>query len=256
MINHYYRPQTLAEAEALKAQHGDTATWIAGGAWLNHQPHAEHLDAVISLEALELNQLTLKGDRLIIGAMSCLQDLADNAELPAILRTAIELIPSRNLRNQGTLGGEIGANNPDSPLLPLLIAQEAALHLADGRQVGIEQYLADASSALICAIELPARQIAAVHCLRPCSQGLPAIWGALALNNNDPRLVLGGASEHICRWPTIEQAIAKKMSGDELEALVSDSVKPTTDIRGSSAYKRYLAGVVVNDLVQQVQQEA
>lgn len=256
MIKNYYRPASCDEAIGLKAQYGSKGVWLAGGAWLNHQPYADEIESVISLEGLGFNTIQSAGASVSIGSMVCLQDLADNQELPAVLREAINLIPSRHLRNQGTLGGEIGSNNPNSPLLPLLIAQDAQLELADGSTVSIEAYLANADQALIRSIALPLQLQTALSCLRPSSQGLPVIWGALAINQGKARLALGGADAQICRWPNIEQAIDKKLAGEELEALVSDSVKPVEDIRGSVAYKRYLAGVVVTDLVQQSQQEA
>jgi xanthine dehydrogenase YagS FAD-binding subunit len=108
-----FQPTTLDEAADLLRAHGDQAWVMAGGMdsfdWLKDR--TKRTDAVIELSQVE----ELKGIRemdggLEIGAMTTLTDVAENPlvrERFGLLAEAAGLVASPQIRNQGTLGGNI-----------------------------------------------------------------------------------------------------------------------------------------------------
>ena len=65
------------------------------------------------------------------------------------------------------------------------------------------------------------------------------------------RIAIEGVVPVATRLSAVEQ---KGLSGEALQAAVSEAVAPVADLRGSVSYKRYIAGVVVADLVADCQQ--
>ncbi len=107
-------PETLEEALALLAEHGDDAVLVAGGTDL--LPNLKHRllepKLVVSLGRVSgLRGIEQQADgSLTIGAMTSLADVADNAHVlrnaPALAQ-ATGLISGPQLRTMGTLGGNV-----------------------------------------------------------------------------------------------------------------------------------------------------
>ena len=107
-------PRTVQGALALLSEHGDKAMVVAGGTDL--VPNMKHElftpDLVVSLGAIE----ELRGVRraadgsLVLGAMTTLAEVASDplvAESAPALAQAASLIAGPQLRNMGTLGGNV-----------------------------------------------------------------------------------------------------------------------------------------------------
>ena len=63
------------------------------------------------------------------------------------------------------------------------------------------------------------------------------------------------AVEGVVSSPVCLKAVEKKrLTGEALQKAVSEAVEPLADLRGSVSYKRYIAGVVVADLLADCQQ--
>ncbi len=111
----YHRPGTVGEATELLANFGAEAMPIAGGTDL--MPNMKHrlftpghLVSLNRIAALRGIHLDAAGARLRIGATETLADIASNPlvqqRLPA-LATAAGLVAGPQLRNMGTIGGNI-----------------------------------------------------------------------------------------------------------------------------------------------------
>ncbi|MED6335159.1 MAG: FAD binding domain-containing protein, partial [Planctomycetota bacterium] len=108
------RPSTVEEAVALLGEHGEAAVVVAGGTDI--VPNMKHKlftpSCVVSLAAIdELGGLSVADDgTLVIGAMCTLSTLASDegvaASWPALAQ-ATGLISGPQLRNMGTLGGNV-----------------------------------------------------------------------------------------------------------------------------------------------------
>ena len=107
-------PATLAEAQALLAEHGDEAQLVAGGTDL--VPNMKHElftpRVVVSLARLaELRGIAVEADgTLVLGALTTLDELANDervrARAPALAQAA-GLVAGPQLRRMGTLGGNV-----------------------------------------------------------------------------------------------------------------------------------------------------
>src|SRR5437763_7472042 len=144
----YARPTSLAEAlELLVADEGARA--LAGGQTLINvmKARAGSPDALIDLSALdELKGIELAADgTLEIGAMTTYTEIMASSEARArpILGTVCAQIADVQVRNRGTIGGNVCTNDPTNHLPPLLAAvgAEFVIRGRDGsRTVGAADF--------------------------------------------------------------------------------------------------------------------
>ncbi len=156
----YYRPTNLAEALRLLAQ-PDTVP-LAGGTQLIA---ADITDAVVDLQDLGLNQATLEGETLQVGATMTLAELTTvlQEEAPSspasLLLKAIQQAGPNTYRNAATLGGTIASRLVDSELLAALLVLDASLVLVTPEPVSLSlvDYLgaAERPFGLITNIDIP-----------------------------------------------------------------------------------------------------
>jgi len=139
----YARPSSLEEALRLLVA-TDGARALAGGQTLVNvmKARAASPDALIDLNALdELKGIDLAADgTLRIGAMTTYSDLAGSAEARArpILGEVCATIADVQVRNRGTIGGNVCSNDPTNHLPPLMAAVGAEMTIAgaDGERTG------------------------------------------------------------------------------------------------------------------------
>ncbi len=156
----FYQPRALPEALSLLAQ--PEMLPLGGGAKLLR---GDVPGAVVDLQYLGLNGVTLENGRLVIGAVLPLAQLdralaAYGPETPALLlRQAIALAGPNTYRNAVTLGGTIASRLEESELLAVLLALQASitLYASQQREMALEAYLAAAErpSGLITAVTIP-----------------------------------------------------------------------------------------------------
>ncbi len=107
------QPSSIADAQKLLYRHGVDAWVLAGGLdsfdWLKDR--IKRPKAVVDLSGVEeLKGIRVKGDGLEIGAMTTLTDVAQHPvikEKYGVLAQAAELVASPQIRNQGTIGGNV-----------------------------------------------------------------------------------------------------------------------------------------------------
>lgn len=260
MIEHYFRPQTPEQALELMHAHSPHAVWFNGGSKLNAAPTRTDKTVAIALSDLPCTDIRCEGEALYLGAMCKLQALIEHELTPAALKEAAGFVYSRHIRHQATLGGEIAAKQDEAVLLPALLAMHAELILADGQQVSLEAYL-DNPGALILEVVLPQRTI---HChtrsVRRSAGGLAVITAAVSLSaDGNVEMLLDGMNqlgECQARPVSLRDVAGQALEGEALERAVAEAISPVADIRGSIEYKRYIAGVVMADLLVECQQLA
>ncbi len=127
MITGYYRPHTLDEALVLAAR--ADAVVLGGDTAVNAHP-ARQPAVAVDLQELALYGIDLDGGVLRLGATVRLQQLVDSDLVPGVLRDLARLEAPGTIRNAATLGGTIGAADPESPLLTGLLAFGAGVGVA------------------------------------------------------------------------------------------------------------------------------
>ena len=108
-----YQPSSVADAQKLLEQHGPDAWVLAGGMdsfdWLKDR--IKKPKAVVDLSGIEeLKGVRGVADGIEIGAMTTLTELVNNPIIKQkydLLAQAAELVASPQIRNQGTLGGNV-----------------------------------------------------------------------------------------------------------------------------------------------------
>ena len=126
-------PTSLAAALSALAADPE-AHVLAGGTDFMVEVNAGHRrpTSVISLgRVAELRQRHRRADALFLGAMTTCTDLQapDVAEAVPALAFAARTVGSPQIRNAGTIGGNVGTGSPAGDLLPVLAALDAAIHL-------------------------------------------------------------------------------------------------------------------------------
>jgi xanthine dehydrogenase YagS FAD-binding subunit len=108
-----YQPTSIADAQKLLQQNGDDALVLAGGLdsmdWLKDRIRKPKV--VVDLSGIdELKGIREIADGVEIGAMTTLTDVAQNSLIRqnyGLLAQAAELVASPQIRNQGTIGGNV-----------------------------------------------------------------------------------------------------------------------------------------------------
>ncbi len=131
----YARPTSLAEAVSLLAAN-DGARALAGGQTLLNvmKARAGSPDQLVDLSLLEeLKGIDLGADgTLSLGAMTTYTEVVKSSEARArpILGEVCSQIADVQVRNRGTLGGNVCTNDPTNHLPPLLAALDAQFTIA------------------------------------------------------------------------------------------------------------------------------
>ena len=124
----YARPGTVEEAVALLSEH-DGARALAGGQTLVNvmKARAASPDVLVDLRDLhELRAIGFSGDGMLeLGAMVTYAQLVRSSEVEVarpILAEVAATIGDVQVRNRGTIGGNVCVSDPTNHLPPLLLA--------------------------------------------------------------------------------------------------------------------------------------
>jgi CO/xanthine dehydrogenase FAD-binding subunit len=271
----FLRPATWADALAAKAAHPD-AVPIAGGTDLMVELNFDHRrpSALLDLNRIaELAGWEPVGDQLRVGACvpytRIIDELGDR--LPG-LAMASRTVGSPQIRNRGTVGGNLGTASPAGDAHPALLACDAVVEVASVRGTRLvpiaDFYLgvkrnALAPDELVAAVRLPVargpQQFAKVGTrnamvIAVCAFGLaldPAegrVGAAVGPAAPTPRHAVDAEAflsaelaEH-GRWATpdpLPDTVLRRFG-----ELVAGAAAPIDDVRGSAAYRKHALAVL------------
>jgi len=248
----YARPTTIAEALSLLAA-DDGARALAGGQTLINvmKARAGSPDTLVDLNGLEeLKGIELGADgTLELGAMTTYTEIIRSSEARArpILGEVCAQIADVQVRNRGTIGGNVCTNDPTNHLPPLLAAVGAEFTIAgaDGeRTVPASEFFlgvymtAVGVGQLLTKIRLPAGRRDGFAAVTLGVEGT-CIVSAAASVNGSVRIALGCVDAvPVVLTPAADDA-------DSVRAAVRDAdLDPPSDVHASSDYRRHLAEVL------------
>ncbi|HEX4508702.1 MAG TPA: xanthine dehydrogenase family protein subunit M [Burkholderiaceae bacterium] len=268
----YHAPSTLADALALLGRLGADAKLLAGGHSLLPMmklrfAQPAHLIDLNRIDALR--GIREEGKTIVIGAMTVENDLIDSPLLQArvpLLCEAARLIADPQVRNRGTIGGDIAHGDPGNDHPALAIALDATLVLvgpngtrslpADGFFLGT--YMTQmGEDEILTEIRVPALASATGHAYEKLKRktGDWATAGAavvlrlsggvvehvrIALTNVGPTALRAKDAEDAMRGKPVDAA-----SIDAAVAAARAICDPQEDLRGDIAYKTAMAGEMV-----------
>jgi carbon-monoxide dehydrogenase medium subunit len=251
----YARPASVEEAVRLLAAH-DGARPLAGGQTLVNVMKARAAAPDILVDLADLEELrriavTPEGG-LEVGAMATYADLIASPELndrrPLLAEVSAQ-IADVQVRNRGTVGGNVCSNDPTNHLPPLTVAAGAALTVvgAEGeREVPAEEFYlgvymtAVGPGELLTKIALPPLDgggdgFASVTI---GADGTCIVNAAATVREGEARVALGcvAAVPVLVTAPAVEAAVR--------EAVRAAGLDPPSDVHGSAEYRRHLAEVL------------
>jgi CO/xanthine dehydrogenase FAD-binding subunit len=261
-----FRPRTVDEAVTILSEHV-SATILAGGTDLMVDVNAGRLDpsTVVSLRGIE--ELRQWDDRRIGACVT--YDRLQTGPFPALAQAA-RTVGSPQIRNAGTIGGNVATASPAGDTLPFLAAVEASIEVASiagRRTVPLSDFITGVKrnalgpGELITAIELPddipARQAFAKVGIRDAM--VIAIVSACLVRWPDGRthVALGAAGPVPVRARKAESLISAVPDPApetiaEFASLVAEEAAPITDHRGTERYRRHAAGVLAGRLLERL----
>ncbi len=255
----YARPGSLAEAIELLAA-DDGARVLAGGQTLVNvmKARAGSPDALIDLAAIEeLRGIELGADgTLEIGAMTTYTQLVESGEARArpIVGEVCAQIADVQVRNRGTIGGNLCTSDPTNHLPPLIAALGAQMTIAgsDGHRVvpAAEFFLgvyltAVGAGEVLTKITVPAGRGDGFAAVTLGVDGT-CIASAAASVNGSVTVALGcvDAVPVVLHPASAEEEAVR-------DAVRSASLEPPSDVHSSSEYRTHLAEVLAVRAVNQ-----
>jgi xanthine dehydrogenase small subunit len=265
-VHRAFMPRTIDEL-AIILLDNPNATIVAGGTdvglWVTKQ-HMK-LPVTVSLDAVDgLADITETSDTIQIGGGATYQDA-----LPVLEKyfpdfgAMIRRIGSRQIRNRGTIGGNIANASPigDSP--PALLALDASLLLRRGettRTVKLEDFFTGYrrtvlhKSEFIERIDIPKPATGQVfRCYKISKrfdQDISAVCAAFHLRLEDGivrdiRIGFGGMAATPARPVAVEQALIGRPWTEATirggQAAMDNAFSPLSDMRASALYRRTVA---------------
>lgn len=259
----YYQPASEGELQQLLKLH-PAATLVAGATDLGLElsQRFRQYPVLIDVTAIaSLREIGWREDCLRIGAALPYTDLENFlAPLSRPVHKLLHRLGSRQIRNQGTVGGNIANGSPIADMPPALLAWDAQVEIVDAagkRQwhpmhsvyLGYRKTVLKPGQYLAC-IRIPQAAINRPHRFYKLSKrfedDISAVLGAFSLDLQNghiaqARVAFGGVAATPVRAANAEAAL----SGQALTDFVIDSacralaeeLHPISDVRASAAYR-------------------
>ncbi|MDI6025220.1 xanthine dehydrogenase family protein subunit M [Corticibacterium sp. UT-5YL-CI-8] len=251
----YLQPRTAIEAEALLLAN-EEARAISGGmsllpAMKLRLAAPSHLIDLSGIE--EMRGTSVDDNVLTIGAMTRHAEVARSSvvrqAIPGLAALASG-IGDRQVRNRGTIGGSI-ANSDPAACYPASVLGLGATVMTPRRRIAADDFFVGVFETALepgelvthIAFPIPERS-AYVKFQQPASRF--ALVGVLVSRSRDGtvRVAVTGASSHVFRVPSLEQALAAEFTPGAVENIAIDTEELNSDIHGDADYRAHLIPVL------------
>jgi xanthine dehydrogenase small subunit len=244
---------------------------LAGGTdlGLRVSKDRELLPGVISIASVEdLHAIEITDDALELGGAVTYTEALPHLDrhFPSF-GTLVRRIGSRQIRNLGTLAGNLATASPIGDAIPCLIALDATVTLASRagtRVLPVETFItgyretALAAGEVIAAIRIPllapGQELATYKVSKRFDQDISTVIGAFRLVRHggqvrELRAVYGGMAARVMRARKLEAALPGRPWTPawlaDVEGLLASDFTPISDHRGGAAYRlRAAAGLL------------
>ncbi|MEO6218089.1 MAG: xanthine dehydrogenase small subunit [Sphingomonas sp.] len=269
----WFAPHTADELAALLVEHPD-ARIVAGatdvGLWVTKQ-HRDLGTVIFIGDVVDLKAIEEDEQGLTLGAgVRYSEAKAALARLHPDLGELVRRIGGLQVRNAGTIGGNIANGSPIGDMPPALIALGATLTLrrSDARRtIPLETFFKSYGVQ----DRAPGEFVESVHIPRPApdtivsivklskrfDSDISAVCGAFAITVANgqvaaARIAFGGMAGVPARASACEAALTgqswSEATIDAAAQALAEDYTPLTDVRGSSAYRQAVAGNLLRRL--------
>jgi CO/xanthine dehydrogenase FAD-binding subunit len=247
-------PTTLAEALRMKSERPD-ALPIEGGTDVMVELNFDRRrpEALLNLnEVAELKGSSREDGSLRLGAALTYADAhRHHADLFPSLSEASRTVGSPQIRNRGTIGGNLGTASPAGDALPPLVIERADVEVASVRavrRIPISEFLIGPKRNALADDEL----IVAVHV---APNGSPQTFmkvgprNAMVIAVCSLALVVDRERDELrasfgSSGPVPGLVVAPIAERDSFDERVADAASPIDDVRGTSAYRSHALRVL------------
>lgn len=270
----YLRPQSLAEALELKAEHGDAAMFLAGGQSLVPAMNFRMAQPAVLIDIGALDDQATISTNPVSGALQLGSrvrhrqlefdpQIAANAPL---LAEAAPFVAHAQIRNRGTLCGNLAHADPASEFPAVMLALEATLRVASstgGREIAARDFFlgiyttALQDNEMLVEVILPASPSDSGHAFVEMARrpGDYAQMGVAAIMSLDETGKIAHARIALCSasdTPVIAHGAASILIGETpllpvFEAAadaVDQDIAPLGSVHASAQFQRHLARVL------------
>jgi CO/xanthine dehydrogenase FAD-binding subunit len=279
----YIAPETLTDAVALLEKH-EGARVMAGGTDLMVKIRGGAIspNVLVSLKKIPgLGGIRMDTEGLTIGALTLLSDVAAHPEikkhLPAIAAAAGNTA-NVQVRNMGTLVGNLCNASPAADNAPVLLVLEAVLHISgpDGnRELPLKDFFkgpgvtALGPSDIVTAIRVPlppshtgiVYQGFSARGKLDCSSVTLGVFLTLDGNNiKTARIAIGSCAPVPLRAVSAEALLTAKTFDpvlcEQAARKASEETRPINDLRASAAYRLQVVRVLARRLLEEAYEAA
>jgi carbon-monoxide dehydrogenase medium subunit len=281
----YIAATSLAQALGLKAEHGDEAKFLAGGQSLIPTMNFRLARPAILIDINGVDELAGirpdSGGGARIGALTRYHQMQRNTELTGdfpLLGEALPYIAHPQIRNRGTIGGNLSHADPASELPAIMVALKARFRIqaASGeRRIAASDFFVGglttdlAAEEMLVEIELPARKPRTGSCFMEIARrrGDFAIVGVAAMVTldasdqcSDVRLAYCGVGEtpvdaSDAAGLLVSHGVTEQAAAEVAEA-IQQAIEPAGSVHATADYQRHVAGVLTERAVLTANQRA
>jgi carbon-monoxide dehydrogenase medium subunit len=254
----YYHPSSLDEARRLSGEQG--AMLLAGGQTLlrDIKRGRPAPASMVDITGVVPKQIELRDGAVFIGAGATHAEVAGSATLRErfpMLAALVDHIGDPAVRNRGTLGGALAANEPAGDYPAACLALGANVHTTT-RTVAAAEFFVDGRTVLapgeiITAALFPVcKRAAYVKFLNPASRyAMVGVFAACAADGCPAIAVTGARSQGAFRWREAEAALTDGFVAERLRGLRLSLDDPAQDLFADAAYRGHLAAVLARRAV-------
>ena len=270
----YALPKTLEEALALKAEHGDEATFLAGGQSLIPAMNFRLAQPGVLIDINALDELAFvrqdeaSGD-LHLGALTRHRDLQFDpviADAQPLLHETAPNVAHPQVRNRGTLCGNLAHADPASEFPAVMLALKARLRLqsaAGERWLPAEDFFvsvfttARGDDEMLTEVAVPAALPGTGTAFlevarRPGDYAMMGVAAVVVLDESgacsDARLAYCSAGETpVAAKDAAAGLVGGRVASDDIAAAAEQAkqeIAPVGSVHASVEFQRHLAGVL------------
>ena len=269
-------PKTLDEALELKKVHGERLHPLAGGTDIFVGIRNDSLDwgpepSLLNLNHIkELHFVNESINNIEVGPLLTHNEIKKNHTIfkyaPAFSK-AVSYIGSPQIRNQGTIAGNIVHASPAADSLPILYARDAKIEIRTYKHiklVPIQDFITGPGTVeldpigIITKIIIPKHQeyvgdYLTLRQRRALSSNVVSVGVEMQKTHEgliaDIRIALGAVAPTVIRGEKTELLLKNKRLNTELieeaKNLIQTECKPIDDVRSNKNYRRAMTGVLL-----------
>ena len=272
----WHEPRSLDEALALRAEHGDEATVVAGGSFLGIVINQRLLapTRLVALRRVAGLDYTEAGDGILrLGAMTTHRAVERSPlvrEGWPTLAFNFSVVASPRVRNQATVGGVVAdadyASDPPS-MLAALRARVVVRSVRGEREIPMDEFIlghyatALEEDELVTELRIPQSSGSSVYrkFRSRSSEDRPCVAVAAARDNGDLKVVVGAVSDRPQYFPELCALARGETITNELATEIgrryAEEIEPLSDSRGSARYRKRVIAVEVRRALEDIRDD-